>query len=242
MPVSARKYAAFDLETGMEIPEEEDWRDYRPLGITCAALCAEELGEPLTWCGTAPDGGIADVMSRGDLRIMVRQLHNLAAQQGFTLVTWNGMGFDWDVLAEESGMHRECAQLALAHIDLMFQVFCKKGYPISLDTAAQGMGVAGKTEGMDGLAAIRLWREGQREEVIEYCAQDVRATLAVARAGESEGALRWTSKSGRKQSISLRAGWLTVQQAMKLPRPSTAWMDDPIPRENFTGWLREGGR
>ena len=44
-----RKYAAFDLETGADIPEDDDWQDHRPLGITCAALYAPELGEPITW-------------------------------------------------------------------------------------------------------------------------------------------------------------------------------------------------
>ena len=241
MPETMRKYAAFDLETGAEIPEEEDWRDHRPLGITCAALYAPELGEPLKWCATGPGGEIADIMGPGDLGLMVRQMHNLTVQQGFTLVTWNGLGFDFEVLAEESGMARECADLALGHIDMMFQVFCKKGYPIGLETAAQGMGLTGKTPGMDGMAAVRLWHEGQREDVMDYCAQDARVTLEVARAGEKAGSLRWNSKTGRKQSLSLRAGWLTVRQAMKLPRPATSWMDDPIPREQFTGWLREAG-
>ena len=242
MPDAARKYAAFDLETSAEIPDEEDWRDYRPLGITCAALYAPELGEPVRWCGTASDGEIADVMSREELGLMVRQLHNLVARQGFTIVTWNGLGFDFEVLAEESGMPRECAQLALGHIDMMFQVFCKKGYPIGLDTAAQGMGLEGKTKGMDGAAAVRMWHEGKREEVIEYCAQDVRATLGVAQAGEKAGTLKWNSKSGRNQSLSLRAGWLTVRQATKLPKPATSWMDDPIPRDQFTGWLAQAQR
>ena len=239
--IKNRKYAAFDLETSADIPKEEDWRDYRPLGITCAALCAEELGEPLTWFGTDSDRGIADLMTPQDLGLMVRQLQNLTAQQGFTLVTWNGLGFDFDVLGEESGMPLECAELALNHIDMMFQIFCKKGYPIGLDTAAQGLGIGGKTEGMDGGAAVRMWQEGDRQAVIEYCAQDVRATLGVAQGAERAGSLSWNSKSGRNQSLSLRAGWLTVRQSMKLSRPNTTWMDDPIPREQFTQWLREAG-
>ena len=44
MTSNNRKYAAFDLETGADIPEDDDWRDHRPLGITCAALYAPEFG------------------------------------------------------------------------------------------------------------------------------------------------------------------------------------------------------
>ena len=107
-----RKYAAFDLETGADIPEDDDWQDHRPLGITCAALYAPELGEPITWHGTDETGEIADRMNSEELTLMVRQLEHLQ-QRGFTIVTWNGLGFDFDVLAEESGQLEKCRQLAL---------------------------------------------------------------------------------------------------------------------------------
>ena len=232
-----RRYAGFDIETGGEIPEGADWRDHRPLGITCAALYAPELGDPITWAGQGADGEIADRMSREDLRLMVATLRHIQEHRGFTLVTWNGMGFDWDVLAEESGLHGECAALALDHIDMMFHIFCKKGYRLGLDAAAKGMGVEGKTEGMDGGAAVRMWADGEREDVIDYCAQDVRCTQELAAACEKAGSLKWTSQAGKRQSQSLRVGWLTVRQCLKLPLPDTSWMNDPTPRESFTDWL-----
>ena len=239
-----RKYAAFDLETGAEIPEEDEWRDHRPLGITCAALYAPELGDPIRWYSVDGTGEIADRMSRPDLQLMVRTLQSLQEEQGFTLVTWNGMGFDFDVLAEESGLHEECAQLALNHIDMMFQVFCKKGHPLGLDAAAHGMGLAGKTEGMSGMQAVSMWREGEREDVLDYCAQDTRCTHEVAVAGEEARSIKWISRAGKHQSVPLRVGWLTVRQAMKLPLPDTGWMGEALPRESFTQWLEnpEEGR
>ena len=106
------KYAAFDLETATEISEGDEWRELRPLGITCAALYAPELGAPVTWCGTDTNGRIADQMSREEVALISRQLEDLQRNQGFTIVTWNGLGFDFDVLAEESGLDYECRQLA----------------------------------------------------------------------------------------------------------------------------------
>ena len=135
-----------------------------PLGITCAALYAPELGEPITWHGTDETGEIADRMNSGELTLMVRQLEHLQQQRGFTIVTWNGLGFDFDVLAEESGQMEECRQLALEHLDLMFHFFCKQGYPLGLSAAAAGMGVEGKTEGMDGKLAVQMWEEGRTGE------------------------------------------------------------------------------
>ena len=64
----------------------------------------------------------------------------------------------------------------------MFHFFCKQGYPLGLSAAAAGMGVEGKTEGMDGKLAVQMWEEGERESVIDYCAQDTRCTLEVAHA------------------------------------------------------------
>ena len=106
--VAKRNYAAFDLETAGDIPEGGDWEEHRPLGITCAALYAPELGEPVTWYGADPDGEIADTMNQEELALMVRQLETLQSHRGFTIVTWNGLGFDFNVLAEESGMNAEC--------------------------------------------------------------------------------------------------------------------------------------
>ena len=32
-------------------------------------------------------------------------------------------------------------------------------------------------------------------------------------------------------------GWLTAEEALELPPPNTSWMDEPWPRERFTGWM-----
>ncbi len=160
--------------------------------------------------------------------------------QGYTLLTWNGLGFDFDVLAEESEMQAECRQLAVRHVDMMFHVFCELGYPIGLAAAARGMGTTGKTEGMDGALATRMWQEGNRQPVVEYCAQDVRATLELGNACEERQRMSWTSRAGIPHTLNLRRGWRAVREAAARPRPDTSWMTGPIPRSNFTGWLEAG--
>jgi len=35
----------------------------------------------------------------------------IQVQHGYTVVTWNGVGFDFDILAEESRMVEECKRL-----------------------------------------------------------------------------------------------------------------------------------
>lgn len=232
----ARKYLAYDIETVKPFPDGDDWKPYRPLGIGCAAAHAEDLD--LEWFSEEADGTISERMNPRDLTTMVEQLAHLS-RSGYTIATWNGLGFDFDVLAEESGMEPECIELALDHVDMMFHIFMAKGHPLGLNTAATGMGLPGKTEGMDGKKATEMWAQGDRRPVIDYCAQDVVATLDVARACERMGRLDWVSRAGRNQRLNLRGGWMDVRSAVKLPDPDNSWMSEPMLRGQFTDWLKQ---
>ena len=55
----------------------------------------------------------------------------------------------------------QCRALAVAHVDLMFHVFCQLGHGVGLDAAAKGMGLAGKTKGMNGAACSRAVGGGE---------------------------------------------------------------------------------
>jgi len=63
---------------------------------------------------------------------LVQHLSDMAAD-GFSILTWNGLGFDFDILAEESGAAASCREFALGHVDMMFHVFCSLGYPVGLE-------------------------------------------------------------------------------------------------------------
>lgn len=175
-------------------------------------------------------------MSQAELREVLRELVRLV-ESGYTLLTWNGLGFDWDILAEESGLHEVCKKLALDHVDMMFHVFCDRGFPVALDKAAQAWGFPGKPPGMSGVLAPVLWAQGRHEEVRQYVAQDVTTTLRIALMCEGVRQFKWITRRGNPSSINLPHGWLMVREAMLLPEPDTSWMDDPIPRDEFTHWL-----
>ena len=231
-----RKYLAFDIETARITEEASDWRSCRPLGISCAATLLAGDNEPVLWHGGDRQNP-NDQMNQQEAADLV---HYLAAQvgQGYTLLTWNGLGFDLDILAEESNLLPQCRALVTDHVDMMFHIFCLRGFGVGLDAAARGMDIKGKPEGMTGAKAPVMWAEGKREEVLRYVAQDVRTTLDVALACESVGALRWVSRKGKLRTMKLLEGWLTVEKALELPLPYTAWMDEPWSREEFTGWMQ----
>jgi RNase H-like protein len=232
-----RKYAAFDIETAADVPDSAgSWASYRPLGITCAAVFLDDASEATVWHGKNADGTPAARMSQPEAQQLVKQLERLV-DDGYTLLTWNGLGFDFDILAEESDAVAECGKLAVEHVDMMFHVFCDRGFPVALNKAAEALKIQGKPEGMSGYLAPRLWADGEHDKVLDYVAEDVRIARDIAKACETRRRFQWITARGKPSSMPLPNGWLTVAEAMRLPEPDTSWMSRPIPRRRFTDWL-----
>lgn len=234
------KTISFDIEITKEIPEgTDDWKPLRPLGISCAAThVAGEL--PITWHGPRlRNGQLRPSMTPIQCCHLAQYLVEARAE-GYTIVTFNGLGFDFDILAEEcriGNIVEAIAGLALDHVDIFFAMLCEKGYGIGLNTAAKGMGLAGKTKGMHGALAPAMWAQGEQNKVLEYVKQDVITTTEVYEAIVEMGHLVWTSKKGRLNTWSPKSGrLLTVSEALELPEPNTSWMDRPFTREKFCGW------
>jgi hypothetical protein len=245
-------YVSFDLEIATIVPEEGSWDDYRPLGISCAATYTSR-GDLRLWCGEWKDGEFSERMTPGECQDLVAYLTD-ALSDGYRPLTWNGASFDFRTLYEECALAdgdkeywlAKCVRLALAHYDPAFQMLCEKGFMVGLKTAAEGLGVAGKTEGMSGALAPKMWAEGceAQDMVLEYFAQDVRATAAVWEALHGQGRLPWVSRSGRAnewepRSIHPSGGdprMLMVDEAWRLPYPDTSWMSNPRTRGSVLEW------
>ena len=213
-----------------------NWKAQRPLGISCAATLAAGSSEPVLWHGVAKGNRPASRMCRKEVVKLVEYLAN-QVRQGYAVVTWNGVDFDFDILAEESGMLGECQRLARDHVDMMFHVVCQLGFGVSLDSAARGMGLSGKHSGLSGAVIPQLWAEGRRQEVLEYVSQDVRMTLELAETCETCRHLRWVTRGGSRREMPLPVGWRSVNSASKLPDPRCTWMGSQWSRKAFTAWL-----
>ncbi len=230
----------FDLET---VGSLED-----PRGITCAV--ASRIG-PTTgtqyakiWTA-APlhpeheERGFADCMTPDEVEKMMLTLL-LYQDEGHKVVTWNGAGFDFRLMCQfgrsKTSLYK---RLALHHVDLAFHMFCARGFMTSLDNACRSNGLKGKTEGIDGAAAVALWQKGYegQSEVIRYCANDAAITGQLYDKVETQRYLKWRSKaSGRLNFWWLQGPPLTVTQALSLPIPDTSWMKEPWSRGKFIKW------
>lgn len=201
-----------------------DWKRFRPLGITCAAAASSD-GGLWNWYAHDAMGKFTDRMSKSQCCQMVEDLVWLS--DDYTILTWNGLHFDFDVLSEES-QHQQgyCKELALSHVDMMFHFHCSKGFPLGLNAAAKGMGLPGKPEGMTGAIAPQLWANREYHRVLDYVSWDVKNTLMLAEVVDNVGHLNWTARSGWPNSWNCQR-WLTVKEALALPEPDTSWMSNP---------------
>jgi hypothetical protein len=235
------KYLAFDIEIAKIVPGDfNNWKSHRPIGISCAATVIQ--GEkPLLWFSKDASGGYAPQLTQDDAGRIVAYLQSVV-DSGYQILTWNGLGFDFDVLSEESGCCDACRELAYHHVDMMFHIFCLKGYPLALNKAAVGMGLPGKTEGMSGEMAPVLWQQGQFGKVLEYVAQDAQVTLDLGLAVDQCRSIRWMSNTGNPQAVQLPKGWLPVSESVKLPEPDISWMRTPMRRKEYLAWLNQVGR
>lgn len=222
-------YCAFDIEIATPI-SGPDWKADRPLGISCAATLTSD-GDLVLWHGRHDDllqyddtAPLPAQMPSEDVIELAGYLLDQQAQ-GYTLLTWNGLSFDLDVLAEEThneNWFRPIADLAMRHIDMGFLMVAQMGYMIGLETCAHGLGVGSKTEGMHGDLAPILWnfrgwagidagtrvrvealgvRPGTREAqnlCLKYVEQDVRLTAAVYEALLRQGQVYWTTAKGTR--------------------------------------------
>ena len=234
------KFASFDIEIAKVIADENpDWRSATPLGITCAAVALSGREDPLFWHGKPQMTAQECCTLVADLRALVKE--------GYSLLTWNGSSFDFAVLAEESGMYKECAELNAKHIDMMMIVTFTKGYFLGLQKALVGAGLSGKlkhvtlndgsplTE-MNGALAPKMWAQGEYDAVLAYLKDDVLQPLRLAEIIEDKKMIRWTSNAGKPQSVHVPK-LLTVEECFLLPEPDTSWMTSAPTRRQFVEWM-----
>ena len=92
-----QKMLAFDIEIAKELPDDfNDFKSYRPLGISCAAAITDG-GDLTVWHGGKRDGKYTEQMIEAEVLEMVDYLWDMV-QAGYQIYTWNGLGFDFDIL------------------------------------------------------------------------------------------------------------------------------------------------
>ena len=209
----------FDLEIARPFPED-GWDRESSLGISCAATYGLDPNDIRVYHPSLNNGAYADEMNPERVRAMIDELVRISGEK--YIVTWNGMGFDFLVLAIESRdfkYKQKVANLALGHIDPFFSMFCDKGYGIGLQKMSEALNVRGKLEGMHGSLAPYMWTGNEtgvipemameiekfnvdpgsmeaQEICLDYVKQDARATYDIYQGLFDVGSVYWKTRKG----------------------------------------------
>jgi len=265
------RVASFDLELAKEIPSgatPEVLNSLRPYGISCAAIQLATVNietrqisyhpvDMLYGCCNSDDlsSQSAAAMSWKNCEVAV---HKLVGYQnaGYIPLTWNGAFFDFDVLAEESGLYQTVHALSWNHIDMMVHFATIKGFRLGIEAAHKGLGYKGKLEGMHGEFAPIMWA-GNNERLLElerqdlaamslvekrqmclsYVHQDTVMAVEVFAASLVNKGFTWISKKGRANRFDLPDNWMTVAECSMRPVPAHSWMETPLTWPSLVGWM-----
>ena len=231
------RMAVLEIKTDHYHETQNEWDNRPPVNIACAAIVLSDHDNPLVHTNKQPDGQINDHLTKPQTEDFIRHLLHIR-DEGYDLVSWNGTSFDLQTIADVTEMHDQCADLAVDHYDVMFQIFCSIGWPVSLNATALGMGI--DHEHTSPADLNEAWKDPERRtEVIHQAIRDAKATIEIAQRAQSTGRLSWYSKSGKLFQLEIENGLLTVDEALTIPEPDTSWMTDPLSRWHFIKWLPE---
>ena len=108
---------------------------------------------------------------------------------GFNLLT-----FDYEVLRAYN------ADFAPPDtVDMLDQIYRRLGFRVSLDNLATT--TLGVSKSADGLQAVRWFREGRIQQVLEYCQQDVEVTRRLHEYGHQNKHLKFRDNRYRTQNV-----------------------------------------
>jgi len=157
----------FDLETQKLAYEVGGWANIEALGMSVGCTYDDQAGYRDWW--EAQAGDLLDELRRAQL-----------------VVGYNVNQFDYRVLA----LYGDSSGLEERTFDMLDEIVAQTGTRVGLNTLAIINLGEGKIAG--GVAAVRLWRKGELEELVGKCRLDVELTRRLYELWEAEGIL-WTS-------------------------------------------------
>jgi DEAD/DEAH box helicase domain-containing protein len=170
-------YGVFDLETQRSAAEVGGWQHADRMGISC--------------------GVIYDARRKAFRSYLEDQVGDLISHlQRFDLVVgFNVNRFDYRVLQGYSSFDFT----TLNTLDILDEIHSHLGYRLSLAHLVQETLNSNKTA--DGLQALRWWKQGRIDDIIEYCKMDVKLTRDLFEFGHRKGYLIFRNRHQKKIRI-----------------------------------------
>ena len=174
-------FCVLDIETQLSAEEVGGWNRADLMKVSCAVIYDSMKEEYIEFTED----------------VVPNLIHRLA--QYNRVVGFNIKKFDYRVLSGYTNFDFT----TIPTLDILEDVYRRLGYRLSLDHLASVTLGAQKTA--DGLQALKWWKQGKIQEIIEYCRADVRITKELYLYGKEKGYLLFTNKA--KQTVRIPVHW-----------------------------------
>ncbi|MCK6541979.1 3'-5' exonuclease [bacterium] len=180
-PITAgKRLVYYDVETQKLAEEVGGWDRADLMLISIAVTYAENDG--------------FKVWYEKDVPAMIQYM------SGFDkVVSFNGDNFDSKVLSH----YGDVSPINKRSFDVAQYLSFKLKHRIKLDSVATATLNVGKSA--DGLEALKWWKEGRIQEIIDYCKQDVQVLRDVVEYGVREGHVKYFDRGNKP--IQIEVNW-----------------------------------
>jgi DEAD/DEAH box helicase domain-containing protein len=128
-----------------------------------------------------------------DAKLLVSTLRKAELVIGYNLLR-----FDYEVLRR----YTKDPLLDLPTVDMLDDIHRALGWLLKLDDVAAA--TLNERKSADGLQAVRWFRQGQLQKVIDYCRRDVEVTWKVYQFGQQHGYVKYHDRSWRMRRVPVR--------------------------------------
>ncbi len=167
----------FDLETQRTFDEVGGRHNIRQLGLSAAVTYSTATGQFHAFT----EETVGDLIA-----------HLRAAD---LVVGFNVLHFDYEVLRAYTDDPLD----DLPTTDMLQHVYRALGFRVGLDGLASA--TLGTRKSADGLQAVRWWRQGELDKIIDYCRQDVEVTRQLWEFGRQNRFVQFYDRSYRRRRI-----------------------------------------
>jgi DEAD/DEAH box helicase domain-containing protein len=167
----------FDVETQRTFDEVGGRHNIRKLGLSAAVTYSTASG---TFRRYTQDK-VAELIS--ELKAADR------------VVGFNVLRFDYEVLRAYTDDPLD----DIDTVDMLDQIYKQLGFRVSLDNLAGA--TLGTAKSADGLQAVRWYKEGRIQEILDYCQQDVEVTRQLYEYGQQRKHVKFRDRNYRERMV-----------------------------------------
>jgi len=169
--------AFFDVETQKSFDEVGGRHNIRKLGLSAAVIYSTADDAFHHYTEETVANLIADLKA-ADL-----------------VVGFNVLRFDYEVLRAYTDDKLD----SIPTVDMLDHVHKRLGFRVSLDNLAGAS--LGTSKSADGLQAVRWYKQGRIQEILDYCQQDVEVTRQLYEYGKKNKHVKYRDRSYRVKMV-----------------------------------------